>query len=746
MRKYRFSDIKKVASIEPLNLRQQHSGQAAAIDVIRKKTGGIYDGSGTLEQRLNSINLKPLQNGVRGLWCGPNQLSVDGISSTVTGADGENYHLVPRETVERPLRSSLAAALRLGLSGLLILIFINFFNIVSGGQQLKNVLVSSASSGFSNVLAGVDSGRDQNLDAAETEFLQAQGYFNLAVERLSFLRTSSVFGEDRHLKSLENLLAAGQSISAAGRLFAASARKLQTWPDLFFAANRDLVLGQPSPAASPASSLTDRLSEDLQNVNLAIEKLSEANDYLALVDVSMLPQEYRQTVGQIRDGLGGLEGFLRGLANHFPAVLELLGDRYPHRYLILLQNDTESRPTGGFIGSLMIVDINDGVITRADFHDVYQFDGQLHESIEAPEDIAMITDEWRLRDSNYSPDFALSAEKAAWFLQKSKGPSVDTVIAVNQSAISNLLASLGPLTIPELKSELDANNFQLILSYLVETKYYGDDNPKVILSRVIEAFKNKILTLQDPQPLIDALLAEIRAQKILFYSRDAEVQELFEQLDLTPHQAAPAEREDFLQVVTTSIGGNKSDQYIEQKLVHTTHIESSGDLINELSVSRAHRWNEEELSRWRVILKTFGFTALPEHFQSILGGGPNRSSVKVYVPLGSELEHAVGINPSEVLTRHDPELNRTYFLFFMEVLPGEESKVVLRYRLPWRLSLYPADIYRFAAQRQLALFDSAFTKALAPSPNLSVLKNSQNSLEYSTVLRDLYRMQAVLAN
>lgn len=751
MAKYRFSDIKKVASQEQINLKQPSGGAAVTIGVYGKKEPSAP---------LNRLNLKPLDNQIRGLWSSSRPSYLDGIRSETLTAAGA-FNLVPHETIEHRSGGRLAAAFRLGAAGLMILIFINFFNILAGGERFKNVLVSSASSGVSNFLEGVHQGGAANLDGAETEFLQAQGHFNKALEKISFLRTSSVLGENRDLNSLQHLLTAGQSISAAGRLFSSSAANLQHWPDLFLAANRQLILGgndssadQQQPAGQEAAagqqltveSLTDRLSRDLENVNQAIEKLAEANSHLSMVDTNTLPVQYREGVEQIRVSLNGLEDFLRGISGHFPAILELLGDRYPHRYLILLQNDTESRPTGGFIGSLMIVDVNDGVITRADFHDVYQYDGQLHEPIEAPEDIAMITDEWRLRDSNYSPDFALSAEKAAWFLQKSKGPSVDTVIAVNQSAVADLLAAIGPLSIPELQSELDANNFQLVLSYLVESKYYGEDNPKVIVSRVVEAFKNKIMGLTDPQPLLDALLAEIRDQKILFYSRDVEVQQLFEKLHLTPHQTRTAEREDFLQVITTSIGGNKSDQYVRQDLKHTTYIDHSGLLVDELSVTRSHQWTAAELDRWQTILKKFGFTSLPDHYQSILGSGANRSAVKVYVPFGAVLEHAAGIDPEQVLTRHDPELNKTYFLFFMDVAAGQSAKVVLRYRLPWQLSLYPADIYRFSAQKQLSLFHSTLTKAIVPSPALSVLKNSQQELEYSTVLRDTYAMRAVLGN
>ena len=423
-----------------------------------------------------------------------------------------------------------------------------------------------------------------------------------------------------------------------------------------------------------------------------------------------------------------------------------MGDRYPHRYLVLLQNDTESRPTGGFIGSLMIVDVNDGTITRADFHDVYQYDGQLNDSIEAPEDIARITREWRLRDSNYSPDFALSAEKAAWFLQKSKGPSVDTVIAVNQSAIGDLLAEIGPITVPELKSPLDTNNFQFILSYLIESKYYGAENPKIILSRVIEAFKAKIIGLEDHGVLLSALLKEIRARKILFYSRDEEVQLLFEDLRLTPHQYLPGEKEDYLQVISTSIGGNKSDLYMTQDLNHSTFIDTEGNIHDELAVTRTHTWNLEELARWETILKKFGFDSLPDHFQSILGRGENKSSMKIYVPLGTELEKAVGIDQSLVLTRHDAELSKTYFLFPMDVAPGNTATVTLRYKLPYRLTLFPADIYRFPAQKQLTMVPTTLQKELILPPPLTTQKNTLPSSEEPIKFHDEINQLAVIVN
>jgi len=53
----------------------------------------------------------------------------------------------------------------------------------------------------------------------------------------------------------------------------------------------------------------------------------------------------------------------------------------------------------------------------------------------APEDIAMITKEWRLRDSNYSR-ICFIGGKGRLVPAEIQRSSVDTVIAVNQSAIA----------------------------------------------------------------------------------------------------------------------------------------------------------------------------------------------------------------------------------------------------------------------------------------------------------------------
>ncbi len=739
---YQIRDLIKVRQIEKVNLRDS--------DTIDKSS--LFD-----DLPQNSINLSSLKSEQKQIWSSQKNNYIDSIFSTQK--KDQQFYLIPSESFQKAPIFRLLPIFNTFIAGIFILFVINIFNVFTNTRSFTNNIISSASDGYDNLLFAVDQTKTLNHQKAQTSFQSAINNFNEILENLSFLNSVNSLAKNSNLDSYQNLFNAGKSISEAGALFTKSAENLMEWPTLFIQANKDIKLGKDnylvsekgSQSSKLTTSLTDQLSKDLQNVNIAIQKVSEAKDFLNKVNIYLIPKSYQSKLSEIKTNLDSLDKFLNNLSNYFPAILNLLGDRYPHRYLILLQNDTEARPTGGFIGSLMIMDINDGKITKADFHDVYHFDGQNTEKILAPEEISMITDNWGLRDSNYSPDFQISAEKAAWFLQNNKGPSVDTIIAINQSAITDLLEELGPINVSPLKSDLDSDNFQLMLSYLIESKYFGDKNPKVILEKTIEAFKNKLIESDDPSLILNTLLKLIKDQKILLYSRDPEVQSFFDFYGLTPHQIATT-NEDFLQVLNISTGGNKSDLFIKQNLIHTTFISPNGEINDELTITKKHTWSNKDLLNFQMTLKIFGFNQeIPDYLQYILGAGENKSMVKVYVPLGTKLENSIGVDMNKILIRSDSDLQKTYFLIPMEVSAGEESTVTIRYSLPEKLYLKPADIYRFIAQKQIAINDSQFKKVLELSPSLSLIKTNrsdtqnENKSEEVINLKGDYRFDAVIA-
>jgi hypothetical protein len=608
--------------------------------------------------------------------------------------------------------------IRMAAAGILILFSINIVNIAQRGMVIRDSVIASASTGYESLMKATDDTVASQYRSAEDNYDEATSNFNLALQNLSFLQANSdnFFAREKTVESVDGLLKAAGYMAEAGRNFTRGIENLSKLPTLFMDFNR-----QPKDALTKGTyqgSLTERLKQDLAYIEKAAEQTRLADLNLARVSADVLPPQYRTQLESAKAKVKKLLEILDSAEKKIPAVLELLGDRYPHRYLILLQNDAEARPTGGFIGSFLIVDINDGYVTKMEFNDVYDFDGQLNEDIPAPEDIAKISSNWRMRDSNYSPDFAVSAEKAAWFLQKEKGPSVDTVIAVNQSLIADLLDVTGPVSMEGLNVPLDRNNYQAALSYVIEAKLNGAESPKKILGDFINVFKEKLASSGNWKKTFNVLLKACARKTIMFYSRSEDVQALFDELGLSGKVIRTQPGEDYLDVIVTSIGGNKSDLFIQQSVRHNTLVNSTGLLIDEVVVKRRHVWSDAALDELKSTLSRLGFNDAPDWIIDILGRGVNKSYVKIYVPRGSKLIEVAGIPAGNVMTRQDEEIDKTYFIFQLDTAPGGLSEVTVTYQLPQNLQLLPVATYRLHVQRQPGIRAGTFVKQVFFKPGL----------------------------
>jgi hypothetical protein len=617
----------------------------------------------------------------------------------------------------------LGEIIRMAAAGILILFFINCINIFQRGVVLKDNVIALAFDGYENLLSAGENVGGMNLQGAQTNLDRAQQNFNNAIGDIYFLQSNSnnFFTTDKTVDSIKNLLEAASKISSAGDDFIMGFESLKRLPESFIEANRQIIASQSS-GKKQGSSLTVQLKADLEFIQRASDKIISAVNNLDAVNEDILPSAFRGKFISVKEKVRKISEILAEARSQLPALLDLLGDRYPHRFLVLLQNDAEARPTGGFIGSVLIVDINDGYITKMEFHDVYDYDGQLNEPITPPPDIAKVSKNWRLRDSNYSPDFPTSAEKSAWFLQQEGGPGVDSVIAINQSLISDLFDLTGPIQIPGLTSPLNRRDYQFILSYIIESKLSGEQSPKTILGEFIPIFVNKLFTSNTLEKTIPRILTAVRDKQIMAYSNHPDLEKLFLDYGLGGATIKTAADEDYLNVINSSIGGNKSDIYITQSLKHNTLILNDGSIVDELSITRSHKWSNQNLQQLKEIIGGFGFSELPDYIIDILGRGKNMSFVKVYVPKNSELIGVSGIEKTQIETHYDPDTQKTFFMFQIDVAPSSDKTVTISYSLPYKLKFNPADSYRFFAQSQPAINKTRLEKNILIKPGLTTYK------------------------
>ncbi len=590
---------------------------------------------------------------------------------------------------------------------------INGINTVYRAVFLKETVTYAAQKGYGSLLENFET--MDNFAEARQYFLYARG---LLSELTSGGGATAVAGADTLLKISVNVMESAQLLHDA-----------ELMVDEFFAHKDEKKnLG--------------KLREKVVNAH---EKVKVADELFAGIDASSLkniPQ-----VREVRTAVETLNALLSDMEETMVPLLTLLGDRYPHRILILFQNNHEIRPTGGFIGSLGFLDLNDGRIEKLEVRDVYEFDG-IGKKREPHSEISIVAGaDWGIRDSNTSPNFATSAKQTKQFLEEANGPGVDTVLAVDMEFVRSLMSLTGPLYIEAYDFTLTPENFDVVLSYLVESKAFGADAPKKILKDFLAALQTAVFEKVAPKDLL-ALISAASLEKHFFaYSDNEGVQNLFTKLNLDGGMFPVRPYDDYLSVVNVSVGGNKSDAFIEQNISHETFIKNEGDIRDQVTITRTHTWNDDTEKWLNDQLKSAGIVSPDPHVVRILGKDVNKVMTRVYVPYGAKLLSAVGVAEEEVqlmteevgcMESAEQECFRfSYFLFPMNTEIGGVSKISLAYELPFKLEFEPLDDYRLVYQKQAGMSQVAFEKYIYYGDELkSFAQNPQFTEENDA---DLYQ-------
>lgn len=357
----------------------------------------------------------------------------------------------------------------------------------------------------------------------------------------------------------------------------------------------------------------------------------------------------------------------------------LLGYPKKSTFLVMMQNKDELRPTGGFLGTYGILQIEDAEILRMDTHDIYHMDMPVKDAVNVvpPAPIKKyLVDKWYMRDANWSPDWPTTAEKIKWFYHLEDGllpkkdqvnnfsDKFDGVIGINSDLIAKLLGVVGSVTIDG--ETYNEDNFSKLLEYRVEKGYLDLGIPswhrKEVIGDIVKVLEQRILD----KPVMElyniyALLSDNLLEKnIVFNFSDNEFQEIFREKNWTGHIRKADD--DYLMVVDANMGALKTDA------VMTRNIEYSLDeTVNGVFADLKINYSNNGKFDWRTT--------------------KYRTYTRVYVPLGSDLieveEVPGGVDISE-------ENGKTVFGSFIEIEPQAVGTLHFYYKLP----AYVADSIR----------------------------------------------------
>jgi len=332
-------------------------------------------------------------------------------------------------------------------------------------------------------------------------------------------------------------------------------------------------------------------------------------------------------------------------------------------FLILLQNNLELRPGGGFIGSFGILKIKDRRIISFDIHDTGNFDARIPEGIKPPYPIeqALRIKSWKLRDSNYSPDFPTNASQAVNFYYQGGGEEkFDGVIAITTNILESVLATTGPVSLEGYPGVYDKDNAIISLEHQVEQGFLGQGiaakDRKAIMNELFRAIIRKIsaLDVSEKIRLVEIFLDDLDRKNIQLYFTEEELQNLANQVGWSGEMEKEW-KQDYLAMVDANLGAWKSDYYVKRSAEYTV------DLSQE---------------KPRAVLKiTYNHTAKQKDWMT----NNYFTYLRVYVPENSWLLEWKNVDGP---IQYSNEFGKKYFGAIVKTPIGKSKTVELVYDLP----------------------------------------------------------------
>lgn len=551
-------------------------------------------------------------------------------------------------------------------------------------------IIVSAQQAYSQAKLTLDAVKKQNITLASEELDKTKADLTITSQKLnsiSFVKFIPIvnwyYNDASHL-----LKAASYGVDGARVLI----DSVEPYSDVLGLTGKGSFVGGTASqrietAVRTMGTITPHIDEIAKSLELAQKEIDmvDPNHYPAIFGGSKIREQLtsiRNTTDQAVDFVTEARPLVKILPN-------LLGEPTDKKYLILFQNDSELRPTGGFITAYAVFRLSRGVIHVDRSDDIYTLDkGAPKPKAPAPilKYLANVTT-FNLRDTNLSPDFIESMNTFNSIYEKTAGRiSVDGIIAIDTHVLVSVLKILDdeivvdgirfttkndprcdcPQVIYELERLISTpRSLDLRITSLATAQAVRKD----ILGSLLYALMDKAFK-SSPKlywgPLFQNLLTQANQKHVLFYLYNKDAQTGIDALNVAGR--IKSVDGDYLHINEANFGGAKSNLFVQESVDQKIDISGTGVITKTITINYKNPRPPSDcnLERGGLCLN------------AVL-----RDWIRVYVPKGSQLVDSQG---SEVKVTSYEELGKTVFEGFLTVRPLGTATYKLKYTLPFKLA------------------------------------------------------------
>ena len=428
-----------------------------------------------------------------------------------------------------------------------------------------------------------------------------------------------------------------------------------------------------------------------------------------------LPGRFRGDLDKLKTKLTAERDNAEKIRKILPILSEVLGlDGKRREYMVLLQNENEIRPSGGFIGSYAILSFEGGKLLSFEVKDIYEADGQLKGHVEPPIEIKKYLGEaaWFMRDANWQSSFPMAAKDIQWFLEKETGRKVDGVIGLNLAVVKSILGVTGEIFVPDFKEKINKDNLYEQAEYYSETKFFAGSVQKAsflgaISKQLLEEIKSakgaegqkllmEVVDLMDRNE-IQVVLNETKAAEVLANAGwDGAIYE----------GKCNGEKcyADYLYIVEANLGVNKANYFLYRNVERQV-------VIGEKTISNTLKIAYENTAK-----------------SSAWPGGDYKNYLRIYVPAGTSVQEVNwslgGSSEKKIVSGEDLKITQVgakeEIGFLVTVPVGKKVSVEVKYAENIDLSALQSFSYLSYIQKQSGFGDTGMVTLISIPENWQI--------------------------
>ena len=354
------------------------------------------------------------------------------------------------------------------------------------------------------------------------------------------------------------------------------------------------ALAESKVAVSPQSLRNADGSIKVSAISDVVPKLREASAALTasgarlrrLPDTAILSAVVQQRNKLVRAG-DSLAAAITSAADTGDAAVRMLGGDGTRRYFIGVQDNAETRGTGGAVSAFAIIRVADGKLTL-------ESSGPATELKNAPADVVDLGEEYRTAWGKYHPSstwsgsnraasFSLAAQN--WIgLRKHAVPKVcfDGAIAIDPVLLARLMEFTGPVLLRN-GAPLGADK-ALVSTETYASKVVNTDARRqlVVQDVVTGVLKDLFSGKGDSARIASTLLTSAGQGHFMIYSTDEGVQKVIETTSLSG--IPPNDARSYAKVIVNNLGGTKLDFYLRESVTYSSERCVDGKRSGHISI------------------------------------------------------------------------------------------------------------------------------------------------------------------